>query len=171
MKAAGIISPAYRQRCGKNQKRLPVRAAVEAKEVYIQRETWRVSDSRCHCYAHSKLHFVPEHIISATEQHSAARPRRSHLCLGTFKTLPPITAVGAVQHCVDVLVFFYGFDTLSMYRCPATFRERMRREAFSRNSEELDWPTSVTSAGSGGVAMRREQYMTLTGFVVPSSRR
>lgn len=62
--------------CLLNQKRLPISAAVEAKELYIQRGTWRVSDRRSHFYAPIKAHRVPGHIVCGNDPSSAARPNR-----------------------------------------------------------------------------------------------
>lgn len=47
-------------------------AAVERKEVYLQRGTWRVSDMRCHLYASIKTHRVPRRIVRANDPSAAA---------------------------------------------------------------------------------------------------
>jgi hypothetical protein len=56
-----------------HQKRLPVMAAVEAMVLYLQRDSWRVSDIRSQLYELIKAHLVPGHIIIWNDQPSVTR--------------------------------------------------------------------------------------------------
>jgi hypothetical protein len=53
---------------------------VETEELYLQRISWRVSDSRCRVvYAHIKADFVPRHIITWNDPQVGRKADTGHV--------------------------------------------------------------------------------------------